>query len=205
MSKYSGLFLSFLLMMICLWINICRYPHVWVMLNGDYPLHNEQQTPDEISPAETPESSEGGLVTQNGSKTFDIDAEPTYGVPASRGPLPVVLPVSQPKVKNSSGEKPKPKKKASDKGDQYFRPATLSKSVDEPSPEENDADTQDSESPSESQNEESADNLIGVGPSPYSAPGSPGTIPMNAERPTYAGLAVKEPPKAVYRTTVAGE
>ncbi|MDO4586502.1 MAG: hypothetical protein Q4C95_04305 [Planctomycetia bacterium] len=35
MSKCSGLFLSLLLVMICLWINICRYPAVWVMMNGN--------------------------------------------------------------------------------------------------------------------------------------------------------------------------
>lgn len=42
MSKYSGLFLSFLLIFICLWINICHYPQVWKMVNGtDYPSSGE--------------------------------------------------------------------------------------------------------------------------------------------------------------------
>ena len=34
MSKYSGLFLSFLLIFVCLWININRFPQVWEMVNG---------------------------------------------------------------------------------------------------------------------------------------------------------------------------
>lgn len=204
MSKYSGLFLSFLLMLICLWINICRYPNVWVMLNGEYPLHGEQQAP-EPTPSETPESSGGGLVTQSGPEIYETDAEPAYGAPTSRGPLPVVLPVSRPKEESGSSKNTKSKKRTSDKGDQYFRPATLSAPVDESSADEKETESQDSESPSESNNEEADGSLIGVGPSPYLAPGSPGTTPMNSEQPTYAGLAVKEPPKAVYTTTVAGE
>ena len=48
MSKYSGLFLSFLLIFVCLWINICHYPQVWKMVNGtDYPASNMGADPDE--------------------------------------------------------------------------------------------------------------------------------------------------------------
>lgn len=44
MSKYSGLFLSFLLIFICLWINICRYPQVWKMVNGNETPASSEET-----------------------------------------------------------------------------------------------------------------------------------------------------------------
>ena len=35
MSRYQG-FVPLLLILLCLWINIWRYPSVWIMLNGQY-------------------------------------------------------------------------------------------------------------------------------------------------------------------------
>lgn len=46
MSKYSGLFLSFLLIFICLWININRCPQVWKMVNGsEFPASGKEAAP----------------------------------------------------------------------------------------------------------------------------------------------------------------
>ncbi len=62
MSKYSGIFLSFLLIFLCLWINFCRYPQVWVMVNGDgaseksdlSPEDAEKTAPENVLPVSAP-------------------------------------------------------------------------------------------------------------------------------------------------------
>ncbi len=84
MSKYSGLFLSFLLIFICLWINICHYPQVWKMVNGtDYP------------------SSEGSADPAADENTLETNAAPgesetSYARADESWPKPVIISASYP-------------------------------------------------------------------------------------------------------------
>ena len=81
MSKYSGLFLSFLLIFVCLWININRFPQVWEMVNGT----------GHSVPAPENSSDEDTLETNNDSS---VDSEPFYAHIAGneeRWPKPVLI------------------------------------------------------------------------------------------------------------------
>ncbi len=85
MSRYSGLFLSFLLIFICLWININRCPQVWKMVNGsEFPAPGEKAAPTDDSNTLETEASPAGT-------------EPFYARIAEEGenwPKPVVISAS---------------------------------------------------------------------------------------------------------------
>ena len=84
MKKSSGMFLSFLLILFCLWINILRYPKVWLMLSGaeanDQTL--EQGVAEELEP----------LTVQDDTVYSVTEGDE---LPASHGPTPVMIPVSR--------------------------------------------------------------------------------------------------------------
>ncbi|MBR5626121.1 MAG: hypothetical protein IKW74_00700 [Thermoguttaceae bacterium] len=65
MTKYSGFMLSLLLVLICLWVNICRYPSVWMMLKGTYVQQINQQEQD-VVPNTSVETGEKGQLVSNG-------------------------------------------------------------------------------------------------------------------------------------------
>lgn len=75
MSKCSGLFLSLLLVMICLWINICRYPAVWVMINGNSVFKNtetSQKANKTTEPSQKSEEFSHNLIANSNDNSINI-------------------------------------------------------------------------------------------------------------------------------------
>lgn len=175
MSKYSGFFLSLLLALFCLWINLWRYPAVWTMINGTPPTGTAQRTDEEP----TRHGKAEPLSVQNNFSPYSGDSQIVTGNdpfgenystgPQSRGPTPVVVPVSRPKERDSRP------------GSGFFRPATLSEPVeiDETGETDNVGEL------------DSADNLGNTNTDAavqtrYPAVGTAGTAPLSADHPTYA-------------------
>ena len=167
MSKYSGFFLSLLLALFCLWINLWRYPAVWTMINETPPTGTAQRTDEEPiqhGKAE-PLSVQNDFSPYSGDSASDnAFGENDSNAPQSRGPTPVVVPVSRPKESESSAERG------------FFRPATLSEPVDS-------GETDDS---GDSGNFDHSDETDAAVQTRYRAAGSAGTRPLSAENPTYA-------------------
>lgn len=165
MSKYSGFFLSLLLALFCLWINLWRYPAVWVMVNGVPPTGAVQQSNDEDAAQGKPEP----LTVDNSFSPYSSDSSAANdsgrldaAVPESRGPTPVVVPVSRPKDRPGRSDR------------DFFRPATLSEPVD------------DTEIPSTGSSSKTTSDGQSVSiPAVYPAAGSPGTETLSRDEPVY--------------------
>ena len=95
MSKYSGLFLSFLLIFVCLWININRFPQVWEMVNGAGAVEPGR---------DHPSSDDRVLETKSDSLHGD---DPFYAHVSGEGeswPKPVVVSASYPLAEETDSE-----------------------------------------------------------------------------------------------------
>ena len=97
MSRYSGLFLSFLLIFICLWININRCPQVWKMVNGsEFPASGEKATP--ADDADTLETDAAPAGTEQFYARI-ADGEENW-------PKPVVISANYPAVETAQSDSP---------------------------------------------------------------------------------------------------
>lgn len=179
MAKYSGLFLSFLLVLFCLWINIFRYPAVWTMVNGGM---GENDSAVKVDSSAKPPKGEGSkarggsdgkaatndseesLLTkeergagEDRSSAGEKSSDDLYSArrPSSRALEPVPIPALP--VSDEGGEVSDRFHHSSDgssredRNARYFRPATLSNPV------ENDSDADPSEKEDSSVEETGAD------------------------------------------------
>ncbi|MDO5580548.1 MAG: hypothetical protein Q4G69_05400 [Planctomycetia bacterium] len=150
MARYPH-FISLLLVLLCLWINIWRYPSVWMMLQGQYvpQIRNEgtketngQKQPVNLPKKKEPEDSEKGLLVSKDPNnegfrgvSYGDSTEGGLGS-SSRAPAPVVpvVPKTLEQKDNSDQQTkavPSKKKEKTGSGDQkeVFRNATWSKPV----------------------------------------------------------------------------
>lgn len=172
------------------------------MLNGDPPASiGGENLPDSRPKPIKFKSKDEPLVTQNSDsfKPYATETEIShqtgdsveYGVakPTSRGMMPVVIPVSQPKDSNSSEPADEnPSNDERSKNSKYFRPAHMSRPAENDNSQEND-----SEQKSAAEESTTVENIR------YPAAGSEGTARLNPMRPSYA--AETEHPasrKAIY-------
>lgn len=95
-TKYSGFILAMLLVFICLWINVVRYPSVWLMIQGDYvPQTSIRQ---EEAPVDVRQDNDQLIVTSDSSGNF---LPVSYDGPAQGSGAPRQAPI--PAVPNRTG------------------------------------------------------------------------------------------------------
>jgi type II secretory pathway pseudopilin PulG len=182
MSKYSGLFLSFLLIFLCLWVNICRFPQVWEMVNG-----TDRSSADE----QTDANNEDTLETRTPSP---FGEEPFYARMTGEDenwPKPVMISANYPVVKKANGEK-QGSDDWSNESSAPFR--QVSYSANQCSAETNDESLADESSSSEEvsegeQTEEiekaETDEIVRVHSTYMAAKFSEESSPLNSESPSY--------------------
>ena len=172
MSKYSGLFLSFLLIFVCLWINVNRFPQVWEMVNGE-----GHSVP---APANSPD--DDTLETNNGSSDDDESFYANIAGHAERWPKPVVISANRvPAEEDSAGGKESDFQQVSYSADQCSA-ETVSGSRSE---ESTDADISEEKSETEETEEGQTVGDVRVHSSYMAAEFSEESSPLSSESPSY--------------------
>lgn len=149
MARYP-IFISLLLVLLCLWINIWRYPSVWLMLQGQYVPQiqmdgsgdsNGQKDPSDPPSKKRPQDPENGLLVSKNLKeefqdvSYGDSNDAGFGI-RSRAPAPVVpvIPKNSDKKEGSdqqtkASSSKKNEKSNADPRKEPFRNATWSKPV----------------------------------------------------------------------------
>ncbi|MDO5553978.1 MAG: hypothetical protein Q4G68_09455 [Planctomycetia bacterium] len=197
MTRYRGHILALLLTMICMWINVYRYPCVREMVEGKYvpqarstsseptkePAKESEtkfQTPSRTwfprKMQEAPKEPKGVVAEQERTGPFrNVSSEPK-DTPRARAPLPVVPRRDQ----SNPGRERTSLNESRDDADHgnVFHDAIWSRPV----PEED----SESEEESKSSGHEESEVNSGGPSTVYRAVGAPGTCPLDGESPSYA-------------------